>query len=154
MDRSPDIRNGFPGAESGPAADRGISESGGLTVRVSTGYGLFPLSGVMVTVFTEDPDRSGVFAQSRTDSSGSTPKIVIPSKSFDGDALIPPDRTYTVESAKEGYLTGVVQGVRVYPGVDTTLDVNLTALPDRPGASLSSYDREIIIGTGGSNERE
>ncbi|MBQ9467844.1 MAG: hypothetical protein IJU52_02420 [Clostridia bacterium] len=146
MDRYTQSQNKVPiNPQQQPAGQTAV-----LKVRVSSGYGIFPIEGALVTVFGEEESAQNVVAQSFTGRDGATPDMVITltNRSSEG-ALTPVRNAYTVETSKEGYQTSVVQNVLLYASVETVLAVNLASLPDRPGAALSKYDREIISGGDG-----
>ena len=121
------------------------NQTGSLTIRVETGYGIYPLESAFISVYAENDEDTTVVSQSYTDSSGSTPKIVLAvSGDNDRGEYLPIGQTFTIEVSKDGYQTLVYHGVQLYPLIDTILSVNLSPLPDRPGVKLTPYDGEIV----------
>ena len=120
--------------------------NGVLTVHVQSGYGVYPLEGALVTVSSEEGANSGVVSQSYTDESGNTPRIFLnASGENDRPGEIPGGRRFTIEVQKDGYQTVVYHNVQLYPLIETLLNVNMSALPDRPGKRLTPYDKELIV---------
>ena len=120
-------------------------QTGTLSVRAVSGNGIYPLAGVLVSVYTEKKENAGVAAQTFTDRAGLTPQIVLQiAGENDKGEYLPGGETFTIELTKDGYQSAVVHGVQLYPLIDTLLTVNLSALPDVPGAKLTPYDREIV----------
>ena len=121
------------------------AQNGSLTVHVQSGYGVYPLEGALVTVYTEQGD-GGVIAQSLTDESGNTPRIELSAGAEnDRSDLLPGGQLFTIETSKEGYQSVVYRNVQLYPLIETLLNVNLSALPDVPGKKITPYDGEIIL---------
>ena len=89
-----------------------IENYGSIVVRVRTGYGFFPLEGVLVTVFSEDGNQSTTLAMKYTNESGISPEFILPATVRDGSTeLNPIARKFTVEASKAGYQTAILHGV-------------------------------------------
>ena len=136
MDQNTDIPNE-------KAAD---DQTGTLTIRVNTGYGIYPLEGALVTVSLEDKENASVVSQTYTNSSGTTPQIMLKVRGDNEQGeYLPGGQRFTIEVSKDGYRTLIYHGVQLYPLIDTLLTVNLAPLPDRPGIRMTPYDSEIIL---------
>ena len=116
------------------------TESGYLTVRVSTALGVIPLSDASVTVRgTDDRNRDTVYSL-RTDSDGKTEKLTLPtppkadSESPQGEF---PFALYEVDVAKDGYLPLSVPSVPVFSGIHSIQPAILVPYPD--GGSESDF---------------
>lgn len=119
-------------------------ESGKLIVNTVTGFGIFLLKNVLVTVISETGSDSTVLAQVYTDATGSTPEIPLPALATDPSSDIPIPAKYTVEATKPGYQKVILHGVNVYPAVTTIQRINMVALPDNDGKRLTEYDSETV----------
>lgn len=118
-----------------------------LIVKARSGFGIYPLEGVTVTVI---PEEGGyVSATGVTDETGSTPEILL--ELPQGGELSPRAYLYTVEAVFPGYQKLIYEGAELYPGVTTVLVLNMTALPEDDGTGLYPYDEEVVIG--GDGER-
>ena len=119
--------------------------SGSIQVRARTGYGFFPLEGVLVTVFSEDGGNSTVVASGYTNESGLSGEFILPATVEDGSTdLAPLARKFTVEAEKPGYQSVILHGVRIYPQVLTVQNVNLAPLPEKTGLIPTPYDLEMV----------
>lgn len=120
-------------------------EVGSIVIRTRSGYGLFPLEGVLVTVFSEEGENSTTVAMDRTNASGISPEFLLPATVKAGSTeLRPIARKFTIETSKPGYQTVILHGVQIYPGVLTVQNINMAPLPDRQGERLTEYDKEIV----------
>ena len=121
------------------------TDVGKLIVKARSGFGIYPLEGVTVTVIPEEG--ASVSASAVTDETGSTPEILL--ELPQGEDLSPRVYLYTVEAVFPGYQKLIYEGVELYPGVTTVLVLNMTALPEDNGAGLYRYDEEVVIGADG-----
>lgn len=122
-----------------------IENYGSIVDRVRSGYGLFPLEDVLVTIFSEEGEKSTTVAMNYTNPSGISPEFILPATVKEGSTqVLPIARKFTVEASKEGYQTAILHGVQIYPGVLTVQNVNLAPLPDKAGQSLTEYDKEMV----------
>lgn len=119
--------------------------TGSILIRTRTGYGIFPLSEVLITVLSEDFQNSTVVASGYTDDSGLSPEFVLSATVNEGSTEIKPlAKKFTVEAEKPGYQTVILHGIQVYPGVLTVQNINLAPLPERAGRVPTSYDQELV----------
>ena len=119
--------------------------TGSILIRARTGYGLFPLVGVLVTVSSEEGADSTVVATGYTNNSGLSPAFLLPATVKEGSTeLLPIAKKFTIEAAKNGYQTVILHGIQIYPGVMTVQNINLAPLPERPGVKLLPYDEELV----------
>jgi hypothetical protein len=118
---------------------------GSILIRARTGYGFFPLEGVLVTVISEEGASSTVVATGYTNDSGLSPEFVLPASVREGSTdLEPLARKFTVEAEKPGYQSVILHGIRVYPQVLTVQNVNLAPLPEKTGLEPTPYDLEMV----------
>ncbi|MBQ8399527.1 MAG: carboxypeptidase regulatory-like domain-containing protein [Clostridia bacterium] len=118
---------------------------GSIVIRARSGYGLFPLSDVLVTIFSQDGENSTTVAVGYTDESGLSPEFVLPATVKEGSTQLKPiAQRFTIEASKPGYQTVILHGVQVYPGVQTVQNLNMAPLPSRPGQTLTEYDKELV----------
>ena len=129
------------------------TETGKLIVKVRTGFGIYPLADVFVTVISEDGENSTVVANVFTDEGGSTGEILLELPPVT-DRLAPRVYNYTVETSKPGYQKVIFHGTEVYPGVTTVQLINMAALPDMNGVNLDEYDLEVVVNKDGDFGRE
>lgn len=108
--------------------------TGGLVVRVTTANGAIPLEDAMVTVSEYNTDSGGeIVATLRTDSSGLTEKIFLPTppKSM---SLSPGNgksySSYVIEVKKEGYSNQQYINVPIFDGVIAVQNADLVPLPE------------------------
>lgn len=122
-----------------------IENYGSIVVRVRSGYGIFPLDHVLVTIFSEDGEKSTTVAMNYTNESGVSPEFILPATVSEGSTqVLPIARKFTVEASKQGYQTAILHGVQIYPGVLTVQNINLAPLPESEGATLTDYDKEMV----------
>ena len=130
--------------------DQMPKDVGKLIVRARSGFGMYPLEGVLVTVIPVEGDAAAVVV---TDETGGTPEILLELPQTE-DRTAPRPFLYTVEAAFPGYQKMIYENVEIYPGVTTVLVLNLTALPETDGVAPAPYDREVVIGGDGERMAE
>ena len=119
--------------------------TGSILIRARTGYGLFPLENVFVTVISEEGAKGSVVATGYTNDSGLSPEFVLPATVREGSTELKPiAKKFTVEAEKPGYQAVILHGVQIYPGVLTVQNINLAPLPERPGVQFTPYDEELV----------
>lgn len=102
---------------------------GFLVVAVTAGQGTIPLPGALVTVSAQTEDGPVLYRAVRTDASGRTPVLELPapakSESTSPDQPTP-YLNYTVNVALPGYQTEEVRDISIFPGIASTLPVQLS----------------------------
>ena len=122
-----------------------IQVSGSVLVRTRTGYGIFPLENVLVTIFSEEGMDSTVVATGYTNSSGLSPEFVLPATVREGSTELKPiAKKFTIEAEKPGYQSVILHGIQIYPGVLTVQNINMAPLPEKQGLQLTAYDEELV----------
>lgn len=103
---------------------------GGLVINSTTVGRLYPVEGVLVTVFTGDPDSMRIIGIDTTDESGKTGvfKLKTPPKSESQQATDSnqiPYANYNVSVRYDGYVEQIAMNVPVFPGVVSVQGVDL-----------------------------
>ena len=108
---------------------------GRLLVSVTTTLGAIPLEGAQVLIFEngDDPNERNVLYSLRTDESGQTPRVLLPTKSgalseTPGTAL--PYLAYTVSVRKSGYYSAEETNVPIFEGVTSIQPMDLIPLSE------------------------
>lgn len=103
--------------------------SGGLTVRVTTLKGLYPVPDAKVTIFLGSGDDRTVLDTSTTDESGKTPvfRLETPSKALSesAGALELPYANYNIAVSADGFVENISLNVPVFPDVVSVQTVDL-----------------------------
>lgn len=101
---------------------------GRLVVAVTAAQGTIPLSDALVTVSAQTPDGPVLYRAVHTDTSGRTPVLELPAPTK-SDSLSPDQPTpylnYTVQVALPGYRSAEVRDISIFPGIASTLPVQL-----------------------------
>ena len=116
-----------------------MTDYGTLVVRVGLGSGAYPIEGATVRIRGSDENNTDVVFSLETDRNGRTEGVRLPtpkkSLSFVPDPETKPSSDYTVEITKSGFYPLTVTDVTMFPGIFTTLPVNMIPLaefdPDR-----------------------
>ena len=107
---------------------------GFLVVNAVTADGLIPIEDALITVSISTNDDTSVYRVARTDRSGKTPKIPVPTPDI-SLSLSPseelPYTTVVIEADKEGFYTGEYINAPVFPEVITLQQVNLIPIDER-----------------------
>lgn len=112
-----------------PDAER---SNGGVTVRVTTLRGLYPVEGATVTVYSgEEGDRT-VYGTAVTDQSGKTPVFTLetPSKALSQSAGADekPYSTYNISVTADGFVEHISRNVPVFPDTLSVQTVDLMSI--------------------------
>ncbi len=103
--------------------------SGGITVRVTTLKGLYPVPDATVTVYSGQGENKTVLDTSTTDESGKTPvfRLETPSKALSesAGALELPYANYNISVAADGFVEHISLNVPVFPDVVSVQTVDL-----------------------------
>lgn len=105
--------------------------TGYLRIKVSSGEGAFPIEDAIVLISPNNKENNGVLYSLRTDSSGLTEEVPLPTKPkslSESPGTPSPFFTYNIETKKDGYYTVNNMNVPVFEGVRATLPVNLVPL--------------------------
>lgn len=121
---------------------------GNLRVRVYGANEAFPIEGAIVLISASDAEtgKTGVIRSLRTDASGLTESVRLPTKSAllsEEPGNVSPFAVYNVEIKKDGYYAVNDVNVPIFDGVSATLPVRLIPL----GFGQTNY------GTGYSENR-
>lgn len=107
---------------------------GFLVVNAVTADGLIPIEDALITVSITEGDNTYVYRVARTDRSGKTPRLAIPTPDI-SLSLSPseelPYTTVTIEGDKEGYYTSQYINAPVFPEVVTLQQVNFIPIDER-----------------------
>lgn len=111
-----------------------MTDYGTLALRVTLGGGAYPVADAVVRIYGSDDDNADVVFSLMTDTDGKTEGVRLPTpkKSL---SLVPdpeeiPYSTYTVEITKEGFYPLTITDVTMFPGIFTTLPVNMIPLAE------------------------
>lgn len=115
-----------------PVRDDAEKGSGGITVRVTTLRGLYPVEGAEVTVYSGEEDNRTVYGTAVTDQSGKTPVLTIetPSKALSQSAgsTENPYATYNIAVKADGFVEHINRNAPVFPDVISVQTVDLMPL--------------------------
>ncbi len=105
---------------------------GGLSVRVTTVRGLYPVEGAQVEVFAGFGENSEVLQSAITDQNGKTPvfRLPTPAKGLSESAgqSERPYAEYSVSVKSDGYREQIHRNIPVFPGVQSVQSADLTLL--------------------------
>ena len=114
---------------------------GYLIVNAVTADGLLPVEDALITVSISDGGDTYVYRVVRTDRSGRTGKIAIPTPNM-SLSLSPSDEMpfteITIEGEKEGFYTGTYINAPIFPETVTLQQVNL--IPKDPRVTIGQND--------------
>ena len=114
---------------------------GYLIVNAVTADGLLPVEGALITVSISSGGDTYVYRVLRTDRSGKTGQIAIPTPDI-SLSLSPSDQKpfteVTIEGDKEGFYTGTYINAPVFPQTVTLQQVNL--IPKDPRVAIGQND--------------
>lgn len=123
------------------------SSSGSLIVSVYSARGAIPIPDALVTIRGSDKDSSGVISVLKTDQSGNTPKITLPTPpaaESESPGNVKPFATYNIEVDKEGFYPRQFLDVPVFSGITSIQPVNLIPLSEYNGESLPPEGANIM----------
>lgn len=102
---------------------------GAITVRVYTGGGGLPIAGALVRIMGAEEINRSVAHSRITDRDGIAETVFLPapkkSSSQAPSPTEPPYYIYDVTVIKDGYYTRRIQGVSVFPSINSILPVNM-----------------------------
>ncbi len=116
------------------------SETGYLTVRVSTASGAIPLENAAVNIRGGDVDDSDVIFALTTNSDGLTPTVALPTPPRASSEVpqtdVPPYAVYNVDVFAKGYAPVFFNNVPVFSGINSVQPAVL--LPETENRSLNN----------------
>jgi len=121
--------------------------SGRLHVRVYTSQAQIPVAGATVAV--TGAGKSGkrrLFSIQKTDQSGEIKRILVDTPDKEGSITPGTERPYTVVDVwaeHPGFAALVVEGVQIFPGIDTVQDMELIPL-EEGRSSLNTTQVRLI----------
>ena len=113
--------------------DYGNESIGYLVIKVSTARGAIPLENAAVSVRGKPESSSGILYSLRTDSSGLTPRVSLPTppKSLSQSPGNPtPFSLWDIDVFCDGFISAHYTSVPVYPDVTSIQNADLTPLPE------------------------
>ncbi|HBJ18148.1 MAG TPA: hypothetical protein DDY70_00130 [Clostridiales bacterium] len=123
-----------------------MTDYGTLTVRVGLGSGAYPIEGATVHIKGSDDDNADVVFSLETNRDGKTESVRLPtpkkSLSLVPDPASRPYSTYTVGITKSGFYPLTITDVAMFPGIFTTLPVNMIPLAEFDSARV--YPRDTL----------
>lgn len=106
-----------------------LNSEGKLRIKAYTAGGALPISGARVKISGSEEDNSGVNYILLTDTDGLTDLITLPAPAesyskhpYPGQS---PYSLYEVEISKDGYLTKQIQGLPIFPGIESFQGINM-----------------------------
>ena len=122
-----------------------LNSNGTLKIRTYTAGGALPVSGATVRILGAEEDNRLVAYSLATDRDGMTREIVLPTPAL-SYSLTPapsakPYSLYNVEITAPGYYTKIINGLTVFPGVNSVQLVNM--IPDS-GYYINDFPRGNI----------
>ncbi|MBO5356554.1 MAG: hypothetical protein J6A53_00160 [Clostridia bacterium] len=139
--------------------DNTIDTIGFLTVNVRTANGAIPIEGALVNIYENIETDNGngdltnanghLIYSMRTDSSGQTEKVALPTKNV-ALSLEPgnvrPFMSYNVFASKEGYFDSDVINMPIFQGITSVQPINLIPLSEfsSPIDDVPFYDSRFV----------
>lgn len=113
---------------------------GSLIFQISTGSGAFPISDAVIILTSQKTDE---YRMIKTDGTGKTEaiKLSAPPKelSLEPSATDKPYGEYNAQISADGYITVMIYGVEVFPGVTSIEEVDMQPRPNAKGKFLNKY---------------
>ncbi len=122
-----------------------LNSSGTLRVRAYTAGGALPVEGAIVRVLGASEDTRFEVYQSVTDRDGLSQKFILPAPDVNFSLSPSPSQLpyslYDIEISKNGYYTKRIEGLTVFPGINSVQLINMT-----PGSGevVENYPRGSV----------
>ena len=113
--------------------DYGNESIGYLVIKVSTARGAIPLENAAVSVRGKPESSSGILYSLRTDSSGLTPRVSLPTPPKNlsqSPGSLTPFSLWDIDVFCDGFISAHDTSVPVYPDVTSIQNADLTPLPE------------------------